>query len=287
MTERESSGRFLLTLDVMAKRSPLAVIQQDLLDGTESTTRILQKVVLLGNQIGSTDLADWARKELYGYEHGDELPPYRTIPAVLQLDGWAGYNQVSHKCIGPEDLPKEAREAGIGNEVSLRNGIAELEAFASKSETLSLALPNGTLIAKLMSARLQQPFQGVERVYWAVGPASFHGVVEAIRTALADLVGEMLRVLPSEDETPPKELADQAVNFLNTGKRPTIILNNSQAAGGSTSTATLAPPKPEKAESWLTRWRNRGIFIGAFTVVGGAAAALDWLGIVPGLLPWN
>jgi hypothetical protein len=264
--------------------SSLATIQQDLLDGTVPTTRILQKCVLLANSIGSTKLVSWAKLELNGYAGvGDELPPYRKIKAQLLMDYSTPQGIWSKRSIGPEDLPDFVREEGVGNEVRLTNGLAELEAFATGIDgpSVNIALPGGDLIAKIMVRDLNDPFVDIHRVYHCVMRTAIHGVVEAVRTALADIIGEMLRVLPKDDLEPPRELADQAVHFMSTGERSTIVFNTSQASTGSTSTATLSRPEPAKDESWWKRWRNRGIAVGIATILGATATVLSWLEIAP------
>lgn len=259
------------------------MIRQDLLDGTVSTTRILQKCVLLGNSVGSTAMRDWARKELDGYGSEAELPAYRKIKAQILIDGQNGRYFFKGQSIGPEDLPEVVQEAGIGNEVSLPHGLAELEALAESDDgpAANLSLPGGDMIKRMMNRDIGEPFAQIHRVYYCVMRTSFRGVIEAVRTTLADLIGEMLRVLPDDQMTPSKELADQAVNFMNTGERATIVLNTSQASHGSTSTASSSPPAAE--ESWWKQWRKRGIVIGIFSMCGATAGVLNYLQIAP----WN
>lgn len=263
--------------------SPLATIQQDLLDGTVPTTRMLQKVVLLGNSIGSSKLVNWAKQELNGYDRDEELPEYRKIRAQILIDYTTPRGLWSKRSIGSEDLPAFVREEGVGNEVPLRNSLAELEGFANGQDgpSVNIALPGGDIIAKAMTRAQEDPFINIDRVYYCVMRPAFHGVVEAVRTALADLIGEIIRVLPEEDMAPPKELADQAVNFLNTGERSTFVINTSQATGGSTSTATMTRPEPKPDGSWWTRWRRRGIAVGVATMIGATATVLSWLQIAP------
>jgi hypothetical protein len=93
------------------------------------------------------------------------------------------------------------------------------------------------------------------RVYYSVMRTSFHGVIEAVRTALSDLV--------------------------NTGERATIVFTSSQANSGGTSTASSSPPAAAAEESWWKRWRKRGIVIGIFSMSGATAGVLNYLQIAP------
>src|SRR3954464_13871053 len=67
----------------MAKRnaSLLSELEAGLRDDRSSTTALLQKCILLGGQVGSERLRDWARQELRGYDQRDRVPEYRRFTA--------------------------------------------------------------------------------------------------------------------------------------------------------------------------------------------------------------
>lgn len=265
----------------MASPSPLAVIQRDLLDGTAPLTRMLQKCVLLANSIGSTDLRDWARLELDGYSGVADVPDCRKLHADLCLSAQSGPNTINRQTIDPASLPAKVRELGVGNDVVIRHGIAEIEHMAAQTEPINLSIPASETLARILTDNQTNPFVVVTGVFWSVMPVTLHGIVEAVRTRLADLVGEMIRVLPSEDITPPKELADQAVHFVNSGERATIVVNTSMASGHSTSTATASPPTPAAEESWWKRLRKKGIVLTLIAAAAGVAGVLNWLHVYP------
>lgn len=260
--------------------SPLGKIQQDLLDGTVSTTRMLQNCIVLAGIVGSTDLRAWARKELDGYQPGEELPSYRKIHAQLYIDGQNGLNLFKGVGIGPDDLPAVVREAGIGNEIHLRQGLPELEAIADgEGSAQHLSLPQGDTIKKMMNTEMADEFAQIHRVYYSVQRTTFRGVVEAVRTALADLVSELLRMLPPDQQMPTKEQADQAVNFTVTGDSANVTFTNSQASGAGTSTARAGEPTDDR--SWWQRWKKRGIVVGLFTIAGAGVTVATWVGYTP------
>jgi hypothetical protein len=93
-------------------------------------------------------------------------------------------------------------------------------------------------------------------------------------------VSELLRTLPPDQQKPTKEQADQAVNFTVTGESARVTFTNSQASGGSISTANTAP-SPEHEASWWKRWRKRGIVVGIFTIAGAAVTVATWAGYTP------
>jgi hypothetical protein len=65
----------------------LAELQAGLRDDSSSTTSLLQKCILLGGQVGSERLRDWARQELKGYDRVDQVPEYRRVSAPPCIDG--------------------------------------------------------------------------------------------------------------------------------------------------------------------------------------------------------
>lgn len=103
-----------------ASSSPLLTeIERDLLDG-EPVADVLRKLIILGGRAGSSELRDWASRELRGYADAslEELPCYRKLLAIIQVDVVVGRDQMSHFTISPNQLPESAR-AHIGNEVPL------------------------------------------------------------------------------------------------------------------------------------------------------------------------
>jgi hypothetical protein len=115
-------------------------------------------------------------------------------------------------------------------------------------------------------------------VYYKVTSGAIAGVVDRIRTGLAELVGELLESAPHEAGAPSKTATDQAVQLVVTGRRHRINVATTQtsvSAGASNS-----PSPPSKEESWWQRWRKRGL-IGLSTVVAAAAGVVTWLEWTP------
>ena len=261
-------------------RNLLRQIEQGVIDGSVSTVSLLQKCIILGGRAGSTQLREWAAKELRGYGVDDELPPYRRVEAVLQIDAQVGYNMIRGQVIGPENLPREVQEAGIDNTIVLRQALRELEHYADDDSRTSIQFmhPAATRIVALMNAKAGFG-EAVLRLYWDISRAAMRGVVDQVRTSLAELVAELVATLPHDTQTPSAQAADQAVNYIVSGKRNTVQVTNSQAASGSTSTISAPERTPE--ETWWTRWRKRGLIIGVATVVSAVAGVATWFGWAP------
>jgi hypothetical protein len=82
-------------------------------------------------------------------------------------------------------------------------------------------------------------------VYWSVSNASIRGLLVRVRTALAELVAELIMLTPQDQEVPDKLAADQATQFVITGDRPTINYSPQHAGDGGTNvTVGGAAPGP-------------------------------------------
>jgi hypothetical protein len=82
----------------------------------------------------------------------------------------------------------------------------------------------------------------VAEVYWSVSNASIRGVLVRVRTALAELVAELITLTPQDQEVPDKFAADDAVQFVITGDRPVIHYSRQQAADGGTNVMVVGDP---------------------------------------------
>jgi hypothetical protein len=169
----------------------LEEIETGALDQKTPIATLLRKVIILGGQAGSEEMRGWASRELDGYGPKDELPPYRRFTAPLCVDSvnprWKNAGQM----ITPLDLPEAARDQ-ITNLVELTTRIAGVEAFARESppdKTLK-AHPRGTELALAIMNSHGENWQ-VTDLYWAMTPTLFGGVVDAVRTTLTKMVGEL------------------------------------------------------------------------------------------------
>ena len=84
----------------------------------------------------------------------------------------------------------------------------------------------------------------VADVYWSVPSVAIQGVLVRIRTALAELVAELITLTPQDQEVPDRTAADQAVQFILTGDRSMIHYTVQQAADGGTNVTVNSGPRP-------------------------------------------
>jgi hypothetical protein len=225
---------------VASDQTLLAEIERDVLDG-KPLADLLRKCIMLGGRSGSQALRDWASQELRGYNGEDNLPKYRVIGAPIQMDATTGNMSIKGQILPAGSLPDFAREAGLGNDVELRNGVGELEAMIagrSANDALHLVFPGGDIIGRYIDKASGNPWQHIHNIYWSVMPAALHGVLDNVRTTLTELITELVASVPRDQEVPTAEQATQALNVAVHGGNAQFHIAASvtapQASGGST-----------------------------------------------------
>lgn len=225
----------------MTGDSLLAEIERDLLDG-KPLADLLRKCLILGARSGSIELREWAGRELRGYGGVDDadLPSYRKVAAPIMLDAVTGNTSITGQQIAPGSLPPFARDAGICNEVSIRQGIGEIEAWVTTSgtKTISVTLPGAQAIGEYIDKASGNPFQHIHAVYWKLSTPALHGLIDNVKTSLAELITELVILVPEGQSTPTAEQATQAWNVAVNGGEPHFHIaapvTSLQASGEST-----------------------------------------------------
>jgi AbiTii len=239
-------------------------IEKGALDPSTDLPTVLRMCVALGGRSGSTELREWAVRELKGYEDGQELPAYRVVPATIQLDAFVSGGHITGQTISPSALLPPA-DKNIKEEVPLYQPIAELAALAAAGEAVKLSLPLASTMVALMNHQRQQAgqFEHIERVYWTVAAVSFVGIVDTVRTNLTELVAEIRSGLTSPSAEPTTALADQAVSIVIHGDRNRISgINLDQSSKDAT---------PESAPRRLMYW-----IVGIAIIIGAIAGVAVW-----------
>lgn len=224
-------------------------LEADLVSG-RPLADVLRKVVILAGQVGSVELRDWATWELRGYSGIDasDLPPYRQILAPILLDGISRGGMVQRQPLPYAALPDFVRES-MAEELPVRQGVAELEAWSRQSEGIKLGLPGWEIIAELMTSESGDPHQRILAIYWSMEPVVAVGILDDIRTQVTARLTELVPATssPGPDDSMAEE-KDVAV----------VVADNSQ----------VAPTR------WQ-RWRVVGaVIVGVATVIGSVAAVL-------------
>lgn len=196
----------------------LSQLESDLIGG-QPTADILRKLIVLGGRAESSELRNWASQELRGYADDSSLPEYRKVQAIIQMDSLVGSMQVSRQTIGPEAFPKEIREQ-ITTEVSFRQGIAEIQSMikaCGEDQSIRLGLPAETMLMRIMS-RGSNGARQVTGLYWTVSITVLEGMVDQVKTRLAELLGELRAATPPNREVPTPAETTNAVNIVINGR---------------------------------------------------------------------
>ncbi|MFI7208456.1 AbiTii domain-containing protein [Micromonospora aurantiaca (nom. illeg.)] len=256
------------------RESLLGQIEAGVLDEGTPLASLLQKCIILGGQAGSEKLRDWARQELNGYQ-GETVPPYRRIYTglVAILTNSAGYNAMNQR-ISAAVFPRQFRdfldEQGIDLETAvLGGGIGELEALANRGESEHRLMPPwADAVIEMLNKFNVGPNTRVQVVYWPLSDAALRGLLVRVRTALAEMIAELIALTPAAQTIPDKAAADQAVQLVITGHRPTIHVTSQQAHSGGTNVA-VGPSR----DSPVTV-SGAGTAIGTQTASGSGSSAV-------------
>lgn len=266
----------------MHSQDLLSEIERDVVSGV-SISDVLRKLIILGGRVGSPELRDWAARELNGYLGADDdLPAYRSVGAPILADAVTGMSVVKGQRIGPESIRDYVGDA-IGETADLRDGIGRIEAMvlqaeASEKGAVDLSLPLSTQLAAMLDQASGNPHQHINALYWSVSVVSLRGIVDAVRTKLAGLVGELRAATPPGEVVPPPGAAAQAVNVVISGKARNVVVHTAQASGASSGANRSDVPEmnPGGKSPFWTRSRRIGAFIvGIATIVGTIATILS------------
>jgi hypothetical protein len=163
-------------------------------------------------------------------------------------------------------VPDVINELANLDQVDLGMGVGELEALVATGEQskephhLSPHWADA-LTEYLNEHQMADAISVVTDAYFVVSNASIKGVVTQVRTALAELIADLVSLTPDGQEVPTQIAADQAIQFILTGERPTIN-HITQRTGGGTNVA--AP----SAQSVVTA-------SGAGTAIGSQTASAE------------
>lgn len=231
-------------------------MEAGVLDDTVPLATLLRQVVVLGGRTASEPLRTWATNELQGYTTPDvELPDYRLLPALIQMDCWAPGQRVTDMTISVLDLPEFARDR-VKQEVPMADGVGKIEAVLARAEpgkSVKLSMPGGPELARMMTFERQANGVHVERVYWTVHPSDLHDVLDQVRNRLAQFVSELRATMPAGAPDPTPDQVQQVVQHvitIKTGKHSEVTVNApvAQAGPNSTATSTIEEPTPEQRD---------------------------------------
>ncbi len=258
----------------MSTKNPsnlMSQIERDLLAEKPLDT-LLRKLILLGGNAGSPELRSWASMELRGYQKSDELPSYRRVTAPLQIDGAIPGGIIHHQTIGSMDIPDFARDE-INEVLPLRMGVREIHSMVDqhRKDHLVKLQPHGAADLVTYMNGTQQMNGRITDLYWSVSTIALEGVLDQVRTRLAELIAELRSGTPHDQALPTPAQAANAVNLVINGKGNRVSI--AQATGGSSATTS----HEEAHSGFWTKARIVGAgVVGLATVTATVVAVMQY-----------
>ncbi|MFF0837653.1 MULTISPECIES: hypothetical protein [unclassified Streptomyces] len=265
----------------------LEQLERAVLDDTASLASALRQCLMLAGYARHEELRAWALKELEGYPAADELPPYRKVQAALEVE-FTLYlpGQIIEgktRRISTVQLPKSARDRGIGESAPIRQGVRELEGLIAISDRLIRLGPPGSAEYVLEMTRQQQQ-SGIESteitaLSWAIAKPSIEGVLDHIRTRLTQFVAEVRATMPAGQQTPDANQIDsaaqQALNITGgDGSTFHISAPHAKADRGGTASANVNEPAPATPQPWWHRTSVIWTAVAAVATIAGVFATV-------------
>lgn len=241
------------------------------MDETRPLSGALRKCLVLGSQTGSAELRRWAERELRGYDNvpAGELPDYRLVHAGLCIDALTpaggGVLQNNAQPVNRYAIPAACR-AVVDEPALIRNGVTELAQLAQQADAVNGSIkivPHGADELAVLIAQEQRAPINITSVYWNVGPATLHGLLDQVRTRLVQLVTE-LRASTSADAP-----ALSAARVSQVMRDIRIQGNQNQLS------LTIGGQSPDTSGSQQSgRWAPWGLFVAALGSIGTVVAAV-------------
>ncbi len=145
-----------------SERSLFEEVERDLLGG-KPIADLLRKCILASVQSGSSQLREWATKELNGYSRQDDVvPDYRIIRATIRRDGTTARGRYEGQRLFESDLPSFARDDGYGEHVKVGNPVVELEEMIAgkrSTDSVRFELLGSALLAEYYTRTSGDPSQ--------------------------------------------------------------------------------------------------------------------------------
>ncbi len=169
------------------------------------------------------------------------------------------------------DLPGFVAD-DIGETVPLTMGVREIQSMVAQhydDRLIQLTPPGAALVVRYMNGTSNLRGQ-ITSLYWTVSTVALEGVLDQIRTRLAELIAELRSATPQGQALPTPTQAANAVNFVINGRGNRVSI--SQASGGSTVTTS---PTDSEPRFWTRAKLVGAAVVGLATIAGTAIAALQ------------
>ena len=218
----------------------LREIQADATSNSVPVSTVLRRAQVLAFRLQHEPLKEWTRKELGGYLHDDELPPYRLVAkgqTPVKGEFVSARGILSNVTIAPSDFSQLNQEApDIVTqlfEVRFLRPISEFEALlATGNHTFTIPWTGD----EVRLAALFQP--GMHKVDRVISVNAIAGMLDQVRNRVLTFSLEIERMNPDAGEAPPSEPPLEQAAVTNIFHSTIVGDGNVISAAGANSTVT-------------------------------------------------
>ncbi|MFF3517856.1 hypothetical protein [Streptomyces sp. NPDC002573] len=236
-------------------------LERGVLDEAVPLTNLLRQVVVIGGRASSPALREWALRELQGYSDSQvELPDYRKLACLLQVDIRTAAGAGTQMTISTLDLPEDAQRY-VDYEAPIPFSVGRIETLISRAapgEPVKLTPPGAAELARLMTFDRREQGVVVDAVYWAVDVSALQDILDQLRTRLAQFVAELRSTMPPGEQDPTPAQVRQAVQHINitAGDHSPVTVTAPMAYTGGQGMASAGAPDPQARCRWFLWWRR-------------------------------
>ncbi len=188
-------------------------IIEDLVDHSTKLSDTLLKVQVLAFKIENSQLQEWVKLEINGYD-GKEQPDYRKIPTevqgnLIQDAGLRGIFTKNSVILPVEYLGSEYCDALMS--IYLGSSVSELEKMTSGEENYQINLPHSIISQFNLIMKNWQ----VDSAWQKIGVNSIEGILSTIKSTLLNFLLELNKEFGDNDNLSIMNKKDEVEDIFN------------------------------------------------------------------------
>jgi hypothetical protein len=176
-------------------------IRDSATDSRIDISTVLRKAKILAARLKNPELQNWVDRELNGYAHADDLPPYRILPAHVEGHLVQGFTHWNHAPIMTSFLPEKLRD--WGEKTYLFPPISSIVEGADGASGDGFQIPWPQEMAVKYGAKGYNSGVQCLGAWQIVTRAALKGVVDTVRNRLLDFALKIEMENPGAGEAPP------------------------------------------------------------------------------------
>lgn len=245
---------------------PKSQIIKDIVENRVPLEQSLNRLYILAMDVKNTKLAQWAQKELIGYDTSDSLPEYRCAKCShFRYTGLYGDVQATRAPLPVEFLKSETKKKY--SQVDMYDGIRYIEDLSNSSQT---AIRDLTFLAAEVEA-LSNGAVSCFSIYNEIPPSIPQRICSIVRS-------KMITALLTLEET-YGNLDSLGVNVSE--KKNILVQSTNDSLNRTIFNINLPSEAPEKKQPWYSKIAWNIVFPIITAIVGAVVAAIiiQWLSL--------